>query len=249
MGKIKLNKKDNFTIISNSVLKNANLTLKAKGLYAYMWSLPDDWDYSVAGLTKVLKEGKDAIKEALKELEREGYLVRTILRAGGKFADMDYILHETPQRVPFTENPQAENPFTENPQQINTNKTKEKEIETKKDKSFLEEQAPFTKTPSSKQEIIALVFEDPNNTYILEALRKYQEWYKKNHLGYQGKTVVKWAKILRDNAGEDPALAIAIVEQSIKNGWKSLYPLKKYGQQKKATAVSKPVEGKTVKTY
>lgn len=249
MGKIKLNKKDNFTIISNSVLKNANLTLKAKGLYAYMWSLPDDWDYSVAGLTKVLKEGKDAINEALKELEREGYLVRTILRAGGKFADMDYILHETPQRVPFTENPQAENPFTENPQQINTNKTKEKEIETKKDKSFLEEQAPFTKTPSSKQEIIALVFEDPNNTYILEALRKYQEWYKKNHLGYQGKTVVKWAKILRDNAGEDPALAIAIVEQSIKNGWKSLYPLKKYGQQKKATAVSKPVEGKTVKTY
>ena len=108
MGKIKLNRKDNFTIISNSILKNPNLTLKAKGLYAYMWSLPDDWDYSVAGLTKVLKEGKDAINEALKELEREGYLVRTILRAGGKFADMDYILHETPQKVPFTENPQAE---------------------------------------------------------------------------------------------------------------------------------------------
>ena len=73
MGKIKLNKKDNYTIISNSVLKNKNLSLKAKGLYAYMWSLPDDWDYTLAGLVAVLKEGNQAIKEALKELEREGY--------------------------------------------------------------------------------------------------------------------------------------------------------------------------------
>lgn len=126
MGKIKLDRKDNYTIISNSVLKNKNLSLKAKGLYAYMWSLPDDWDYSVAGLVTLLKEGKDAINEALKELEREGYLVRTILRKGGKFSDMDYILHEFPQFSPFTENPQAEKPFTENPQQLNTKGTKEK---------------------------------------------------------------------------------------------------------------------------
>ena len=96
MSKIKVNKQSNFTMVSNHVLRNANLSLKAKGLYAYMWSLPEDWDYSVSGLTKVLKEGRDAINEALKELEREGYLVRTILRSGGKFSDMDYMLNETP---------------------------------------------------------------------------------------------------------------------------------------------------------
>ena len=70
MGKIKINKGGNYTVISNHVLQNNNLSLKAKGLYAFMWSLPDTWDYSVSGLTKVLKEGRDAINEALKELER-----------------------------------------------------------------------------------------------------------------------------------------------------------------------------------
>ena len=96
MGKIKINKGGNYTVISNHVLQNNNLSLKAKGLYAFMWSLPDTWDYSVSGLTKVLKEGRDAINEALKELEREGYLVRSILRKGGKFTDMDYTLNEFP---------------------------------------------------------------------------------------------------------------------------------------------------------
>ena len=126
MGKIKLEKKKGYTVISNSVLRNKNLSLKAKGLYAYMWSLPDDWNYSVEGLTKVLKEGKDAINMALKELEKEGYLVRSTLRRDGKFSDIDYTLYEEPQTLPFTENPHTVNPVTKNPQQINTNKTKEK---------------------------------------------------------------------------------------------------------------------------
>lgn len=107
MGKIKINKGGNYTVISNHVLQNNNLSLKAKGLYAFMWSLPDTWDYSVSGLTKVLKEGRDAINEALKELEREGYLVRSILRKGGKFTDMDYTLNEFPD--PFMEKHESKN--------------------------------------------------------------------------------------------------------------------------------------------
>lgn len=243
MGKIKLNKKDNFTIISNSVLKNANLTLKAKGLYAYMWSLPDDWDYSVAGLTKVLKEGKDAINEALKELEREGYLVRTILRSGGKFSDMDYILPETPQRVPFTENPQAEKPFTENPQQINTNKTNK---EKKKDPlPTVEGEQALPEKKRSYTEILSA----EDNKYVREALEKFIKYCRGKNYTPKVTTVTEFAKVLRENAGEDPVTALAIVDQSIDNGWKALYPLKKYGKQKTATAVSKPVEGDTVRTY
>lgn len=86
LGKIRINKRANYTVISNNVLENENLSLKAKGLFAVMWSKPDTWEYSVAGLEKQLKEGKDAINAALKELENEGYLVRTILRKNGKFS-------------------------------------------------------------------------------------------------------------------------------------------------------------------
>ena len=60
-------------------------------------------------------------------------------------------------------------------------------------------------------------------------------------------TVEKFASTLRDNAGEDPVVALAIVDQSINKGWKDLYPLKNYGRQGKPTAVSKKFSGNTLK--
>lgn len=225
MGKIKLNKKDNYTIISNGILKNMSLSLKAKGLYAYMWSLPDDWDYSVAGLVKVLKEGKDAINEALKELEKEGYLVRTILRKSGKFADMDYILHEIPQKPPFTDFPSAGKPLAENPQQLNTNRTKEKN----KQNHLSEingEQAPLEKK-NSKEVTIDEIYKDPKNEKIIEALRLYHNWYKESKLGYKASSVAKWANLLSEYSKDDPLVAIEIAKQSIENGWRNIFPLKK----------------------
>lgn len=217
MSKIKVNKQSNFTMVSNHVLRNANLSLKAKGLYAYMWSLPEDWDYSVSGLTKVLKEGRDAINEALKELEREGYLVRTILRSGGKFSDMDYMLNETPS--PFTGFPHTVNPLTENPQQSNTIQTKEKKT---KD-PFPTEKGRASKKSSSYDE----VFNAPENEHIREALIKWVKACKNRGVGFQYKTLERWASILRDNAGDSPEIALAIVDQSIDAGWKDLYKLKK----------------------
>lgn len=222
MSKIKVNKQSNFTMVSNHVLRNTNLSLKAKGLYAYMWSLPEDWDYSVSGLTKVLKEGRDAINEALKELEREGYLVRTILRSGGKFSDMDYMLNETPS--PFTGFPHTVNPLTENPQQSNTIQTKEKKT---KD-PFPTEKGRASKKSSSYDE----VFNAPENEYIREALIKWVKACKSRGVGFQYKTLERWASILRDNAGESPEIALAIVDQSIDAGWKDLYKLKKKPESK-----------------
>lgn len=222
MSKIKINKQSNFTMVSNHVLRNTNLSLKAKGLYAYMWSLPEGWDYSVSGLTKVLKEGRDAINEALKELEREGYLVRTILRSGGKFNDMDYILNETPS--PFTGFPHTVNPLTENPQQSNTIQTKEKKT---KD-PFPTEKGRASKKSSSYDE----VFNAPENEHIKEALIKWVKACKNRGVGFQYKTLERWASILRDNAGESPEAALAIVDQSIDAGWKDLYKLKKKPESK-----------------
>lgn len=222
MSKIKINKQSNFTMVSNHVLRNTNLSLKAKGLYAYMWSLPEGWDYSVSGLTKVLKEGRDAINEALKELEREGYLVRTILRSGGKFNDMDYILNETPS--PFTGFPHTVNPLTENPQQSNTIQTKEKKT---KD-PFPTEKGRASKKSSSYDE----VFNAPENEHIKEALIKWVKACKNRGVGFQYKTLERWASILRDNAGESPEAALAIVDQSIDVGWKDLYKLKKKPESK-----------------
>jgi len=81
------------------------------------------------------------------------------------------------------------------------------------------------------------------------------EWSKKNlpltpdgiTFGSKVTTVEKFASTLRDNAGEDPVVALAIVDQSIDKGWKDLYPLKNYGRQGKPTAISKKFSGNTLK--
>ena len=201
MGKINVVKRDNFTIINNHVLQNKNLSLKAKGLYAFMWSLPPDWDYSVNGLVAVLKEGRDAINVALKELENEGYLVRSISRSGGKFSDMDYCLNEIPD--PFRDRTEIQ-----------------KNPEKKKDP---------VKVKQKPKKTYADIFNSEENKYISEALQKYIHDCSGKGIRFQTATVEGFAQFLREEAGEDPVLAMRIVDQSLDKGWKRLYKLKKYG--------------------
>lgn len=102
------------------------------------------------------------------------------------------------------------------------------------------EQAPSIK---SYAEILSAV----DNKYVREALEKFLHYCRGKNYTPKVTTVEEFAKVLRENAGEDPKVALAIADQSINNGWKALYPLKKYGQQKRATAVSKKWSGETAK--
>ena len=238
MAVFRVEKTKDYTVMSNYHLRDKNLSLKAKGLLSWMLSNTEGWDYSVAGIVEVMKENRDAINSALAELEDYGYLTRRKVRDGGKFDGMEYLITERP----FTENPSTVNPITENPQQINTNKTSTNKINPLP--TVKGEQAPSEKI-SSYAEILSA----EENKYIKEALEKFLRYCKGKNYTPKVITVTEFAKVLRDNAGEDPVVALAIVDQSIDNGWKALYPLKKYRQQKKATAVSKPVEGKTVKSF
>lgn len=122
MAKIRVNKTTNYTIMSNVFLRDKRLSLKAKGLLALMFSLPEEWNYSVDGLTTLSADGKDSIATAITELEKYGYLIRTQAKDNnGKFAGYVYDVYEEPQaEIPFTENPSTVKPITENRPQINT---------------------------------------------------------------------------------------------------------------------------------
>ena len=122
MSVIRINKTKNYTVMSNYHFKDKRLSLKAKGLLSQMLSLPEKWDYTVAGLVSLNKESKSALQAALKELEESGYLVRT--RTQDKKGQFDYIydIYELPcHREPQTENQFTDNPCTENVPQLNTN--------------------------------------------------------------------------------------------------------------------------------
>ncbi len=110
--------------MSNHHLRNKNLTLKAKGLLSQMLSLPEDWDFTLAGLSYINREKIDAIREAIRELEKAGYIVRSRERdEKGRLRGADYVIYEQPQQptsdLPTLENPTLDNPTLENPTQIN----------------------------------------------------------------------------------------------------------------------------------
>ena len=103
-----------YTVMSNHHLRNRDLTLKAKGLLSQMLSLPDNWDYTLAGLSRINREKIDAIREAVRELEKAGYIVRSRERdKKGRLRGADYIIYEQPQP------PVLDLPTLENPTQLN----------------------------------------------------------------------------------------------------------------------------------
>ncbi len=90
----------NFTIMSNEHFQEREMSLKAKGMLSLMLSLPDNWKFSEAGLTKLSKDGKASVRNALKELEDFGYLVRHQARTNGAFSKVVYDIYEiVPDRM------------------------------------------------------------------------------------------------------------------------------------------------------
>ena len=106
-----------YTVMSNHHLRNKELSLKAKGLLSQMLSLPEDWDYTLKGLSFINREKIDAIREAIRELERAGYIVRSRERdEKGRLRGADYVIFEQPQ-PPTPDLPTLENPTLDNPTQ------------------------------------------------------------------------------------------------------------------------------------
>lgn len=127
MAKFKVNKTKDYTIMSNYHLKEKNMSLKAKGLLSVMLSLPDNWDYSIAGLVAISQENETAIKSALSELKQFGYLeVIKLMPNESENGRIDYVynIYEKPKQE--SEKQEVENlPLefldVENQGQLNTN--------------------------------------------------------------------------------------------------------------------------------
>ena len=181
MAVFRVEKNQNYSVMSNYHLRDENLTLKAKGLLSQMLSLPDGWDYTLTGLAKINREGKDAIRTAVQELEQAGYIIRRQTHdSAGNFAGNEYIIHEQPTTLPTAqayaeygpekeaplsenpttdapslENPSSEKPSTENPTQLN------KDISSKYNKRKNKKKKP-TYTPLTDEQL---------STYVIQCIK------------------------------------------------------------------------------
>ncbi|WP_300693100.1 DUF6017 domain-containing protein [uncultured Oscillibacter sp.] len=162
MAVFRVERTNNYTVMSNYHLRDKTISFKAKGLLSMMLSLPENWDYTLAGLARISLEGKDAVRAAVVELEKAGYIHRSqTTDKAGKFGSNEYIIreypasHEPPPEGPSPAQPLPENPTTENLPTVSTqteNPTQINKDPVKKEKSITDsvstESFPFPSAPS-----------------------------------------------------------------------------------------------------
>jgi hypothetical protein len=108
---MKLSKDDlPFTMVVNEVLRDASMSMKAKGLFSYLFSKPDGWDFSGDRIASEMSDGRHAVFSALKELEEKGYLERVRRPTGRVDYHIKYALTPmTEISIGLFEKPDAEN--------------------------------------------------------------------------------------------------------------------------------------------
>ena len=162
MAVFRVERTQNYTVMSNYHLRDKSLSLKAKGLLSLMLSLPETWDYTLSGLAKISLEGKDAIRATVVELEKAGYIQRhQTTGKDGKFGSNEYIIREYPaSHEPPLEGPSSAQPLSENPSTVppsagatlTENPTQIKKDPVKKDQKITDsvstESFPFPSVPS-----------------------------------------------------------------------------------------------------
>lgn len=209
MAVLRKDKRGNFTVIDNAIFKDRTLSLKAKGLLCQMLSLPDGWEFSVEGLTKLSTDGRSAVASALNELQEAGYFRRESVRSGNRIAGVEYVISEVPNAdFLIAENLTAEKLIAEKPQQLNTNKSKTKESN--------------TKSSSLRSEDI---YEGLSEN-LISALKDFEEMRKKIKSPMTDRAKVSLVNKLNKLAGDDEELKIQMLDEAILHNWKSVYPLK-----------------------
>lgn len=220
MSVIRIHKTNNFTVMSNYHFREKGMSLKAKGLLSLMLSLPNDWNYSVAGLVTLSKDGKDSVMTALAELEKFGYLTRQqLVNEKGQFSGVEYHIFEQPQK----ENPVAEKPneekenteksHAENRPQLNTN-----QLNTKENKDINK----LNTKPISESELFNILV-DIDNHDLAELYREYTEWRATTDAPLTAHGLKMLIKRCERLSNFDVSVQLAMVETALIQGWKNVF--------------------------
>ena len=223
MSVFRISKTKNFTVMSNYHFKEKDMSLKAKGLLSLMLSLPDTWDYSITGLVKLSKDGKDSVMTALAELEKFGYLTRTqLVNDKGQFSGVEYNIFEEPQKesaVSVFSNSgieKAEKSNSGKPPQLNT-----KSIKNLKNKDIKE---LSTKEPSEPiaEEIYDILIESIEDDELRELYMDYISMRNET-----SPLTPKGLKMLIARGFRlseyNPNVHKGIIETAIINNWQNIY--------------------------
>lgn len=249
MAVIRVEKKKNYVVMAKFHLRDKRLSLKAKGMMSFLLALPDDWEYTLEGLVTQLKDGITAVRAALKELEACGYMkIGRARDKAGRLRGTVYTIYERPVEEtaetpaaqgdkpnvekpilgkPMLEKPMLEKPILENRRQLNIDRLNNNIQSNKSLNNDL-----LSKDRLSKERKAA-----PScSPQLSEAMHDFEEMRRKMRRPLTEKAKEMILKKLAKLAGGDEEKEIAILQQSVMNGWQGVFPLhedgNRYGKEK-----------------
>ncbi len=249
MAVIRVQKTDNYTVMSNHHLRNKEMSLKAKGLMSLMLSLPPKWDYSIGGLVAICKESHTSIRSALKELEENQYLIRERKNNEKGYFVYEYILYEIPYphiEKQYTDSVNVEKQYTAkvdadanreinkerlNKEKLNKEKVKKDTTNTTKPKSKIK-----TNRISSYDEVI-------NSLVSNNELRELYKDFIEARAGMDAPITRQGLKVLIDRceklSNHNIRIQKLLLETALVNGWKNVFlPTETHQEEAKAQTMN-----------
>ena len=226
MSVIRVEKTGNYTVMSNYHFHEREMSLKAKGLLSLMLSLPDNWDYSIAGLVAICKENETAIKSALKELQEFGYVsIEKIMPDKTESGRIEYVynIFEKPKqegKKQGVENLPLEVQHVENHVQLNTKQSNTNKVNTK-EKNIKKNTKKKSKLDLKIESIEKKCLEyDLDDTVIDKVSEFFRGLLENKVLVTDGKVnaiLTKLAKVSKDTQ-------LKAIQLSIDKGYKQIDP-------------------------
>ncbi len=208
-----------YTQVSNTLLMDKTISLKAKGLFAFMDSKPDGWNFTIRSMAEQLKEGEDSIKSAIKELKQAGY-IRYHKQSDG------HGIYE------LIDDPKVENPHVENPQKGKSPRISKKEPIVKK----IDSNTPlYPPVGESHLQARSDKHSSPVDATPLPGWLNVDAWKEWESFRKEKKKPItptarkrQWALLQRYTKQEQRI----IIDRSINSGWTGLFDLKEIDRPK-----------------
>lgn len=216
MAVIRIQKTENYTVMSNHHLRNKDMSLKAKGLMSLMLSLPPQWDYSIGGLVAICKESHTSIRSALKELEKNQYLVRERKNNEKGYFIYEYTLYEVPD--PHIENrhaveTHAENGYTGNGREINKESLNTDKLNTDRE----------SKEKNKYIEMDKILLSSVQDQELFELYKDYIQMREEMNAALTPKGLQMLIKRCERLSKNNVKVQRLLLENSLLNGWKNVF--------------------------
>ena len=214
-------REDNYFAVQGWMVTELKLKGNALMLYAIIYGFSQTTNTAFTGSVDYLCEwlggvSRPTIINTLDNLVKQGLLTKSSTTKGALIYN-SYTALRPSKKILSDEDPTSKKTLPDTSKNFLLNKDSKDNIEKSISKE-MEGKAP-------KKRSYSTILEDPVNKFVKEALSKFIQYCRGKNYTPKVTTVEKFASTLRDNAGEDPVVALAIVDQSIDKGWKDLYPL------------------------